>query len=180
MACVYRLVGDVDRFQYVQMFEEIMSEIYPLDGTEYGRAWVPSEAWLGNEEGLIPDIWPMVGCATVALGSADVARLLKPALDGVELLGLPVGKKRLRMINVLSVVDALDPKRVERDSDDPALIRKFAFDPTRIKTSLFKIPERVTTDIFTIEGLFPREKEFKFLVESNGLKGAKFELLWKS
>lgn len=180
MPSVYRVVGDVDQFQYVELFELIMSEIYPLDGTEYGRAWVPSDAKIGHAEGLVPDIWPVVGCNTVALGDADVARLLKPALDGVELLGLPVGKRRLRMLNVLSVVDALDPHNSVRDPNEPSSILRFTFNLEQVRTSLFKIPERVTRDIFTVVGRFPKDREFKALVETHGLKGVRFDHVWTS
>jgi hypothetical protein len=105
-------------------------------------------------------------------------------LAGGELLPLRYGDENYYLLNVTECADALDHDKTEWvvDSESGAKVdvQRYVFLTDRLpKSSIFKIPERKAT-LMVIEGRYPREEEFKGMVEMHGLTGIRFEKLWES
>ena len=102
-----------------------------------------------------------------------------------ELLPLLCRGMDVRVVNVTQCINALDEDQTEwvygQSTGQRIRIERYAFKSNRfIEAPLFKIPETSRSEILTIEGLKDPEDEFKFSVESKGLRGLLFQELWSS
>jgi len=87
------------------------------------------------------------------------------------------------LMNVLECVDCLNHDKCEwiygKTTGKPIQITKWAIHPHLLpESSLFKIP-RFMGGLYVSTGLKDKEDEFKSILESAGLKGLKFSLVWE-
>jgi len=119
--------------------------------------------------------------------------ILRPLIETCcELLPLaPYDGEVFHLINVLDTIDCLDQTKttwLPHSNDAPKKrpkgstaysIDEYCFDVKRLpKSALFKIPEQSRSAELTVSGLLSPNKEFKSIVEREGLTGLAFEELW--
>ena len=125
-------------------------------------------------KGDFPDLFTHIPVFTPKAATA-----LADLLEGNgELLPILIAGEEYLLFNVTRVTDALDESRSEiiRFDDSPKIldIDVYCFFPEKIgNTTIFKIPQMVTSDVFVTE-------EFVDRVRSARLKGFEFTLLWSS
>ena len=125
-------------------------------------------------KGDFPDLFTHIPVFTPKAATA-LADLLQ---GNGELLPILIGGEEYVLFNVTRVTDALDESRSEiiRFDDSPKIlnIEIHCFFQEKIgNTTIFKIPQVPTMDVFVTE-------EFVDRVRSARLKGFKFTLLWSS
>ena len=181
---VYKVVADVDAFQSIHVEDGSLwgAPMLEFDGTSKAAGWLPPEVYVlmpklvkGNFYHLTP------GAFVVDSVACETLRSLFERC--AELLPLPHEGETLQVVNVTQCINVLDKKRTEWEygprTGKPIRLVKHVFKPNRfIETPLFKIPETATAHIYTIEGQKDPEDEFKFNVESKGLKGLLFKEVW--
>jgi hypothetical protein len=125
-----------------------------------------------------PDIWELA--TTLAFEDSAAAKVQLCLDQAGQQFKLPFENRKLIVLNVTYVINCLDKKQSDFDPDLPHMIDKYVFHGDRLDYSLFKIPETMHAEIFTVEGLASPDDEFKPLVEKYGLKGLRFEEVWSS
>jgi hypothetical protein len=183
MATVYRIWID-DGYQSL---ESVNSDAYlaarkktwKFDGHPVEGKFEKLEVYVRQPTLKKPAIW---GLADTLAFEDDAAAKVQLCLDQAgQQFKLPFQGSKLIVLNVTYVIDCLDEAKSEFiDPDLPHMIDKYVFHADRLDYSLFKIPETMSGEILTVEGLVSPDDEFKPLVEKHGLKGLRFEELWSS
>lgn len=172
---VYRVTADVNHFKSLHTD----SFFVEFDGTRKALSWkVPVVYSLHplRDEG---DVWGCWFGGEVFAVNERAQEILRPFLDqSAEELPVRMKGQKLKVVNVVEVVNCLDAKKSKTTKDLPHDIQKYVFHRQRFTFSLFKIPEQRLTHIFCVEGLNDPEHEFKGSVEANGLRGLRFDKVW--
>jgi hypothetical protein len=177
MISVYRVMPDVDKYQY--LLSEDFDRDYLLDGMPKGKSWKSFKMYSLKPLRPAPYFWD---CFLYGNMIAVEGRELEPIRGFVdqscELLPLSFGRKKMSLLNVVEVVDVLDKKRSKFVDEDRDSLDKYAFLSKRFTHSLFKIPETRRSEVLCVEGLCDPQDEFKGSVEALGLTGLRFHKLW--
>lgn len=179
MISVYRVVPDLDNYQYI-MADDIGTVMkFRFDGTATGNDWERPSAYRANPKKPKPDFW---GCFTnpsiFALSQKSAPQVVTFLDQSCECLPLECDGDKFLVCNVTCVVNALDQKQSRHKEGLPHWIEEYVFHPRRFEYSLFKIPETAMSEVLCVEGLLAPEDEFKGTVEKLGLKGLKFKRIW--
>jgi Uma2 family endonuclease len=179
MLSVYRVIPDLDNFQYISAddVEKLMN--FRFDGTPIRSDWAPPRSnYLANPKKPRPDIWGLGYPALFAVAGEAASDLVTFIDQSCEGLPINCGGARFLVCNVTCVVNALDTKKSRHAEGVPHFIEEYAFHSGRFEYSLFKIPETAESEILCVEGLAAPEDEFKGTVEKLGLKGLVFRKIW--
>jgi hypothetical protein len=176
---IYTLRADVAGYRglYYQKEEDIVEFNRRFDGAPLGKRWTGKEKFAFLPRRLPKGDTP--GLSThIPVFSPNAAKTLADFLKlSGELLPISCDKKEYFVFNVTKVVDALDraSSNLKLFSDGEIMdVIRYAFFPKRlIGIELFKIPQMVLADVFVTDPFVER-------VESAGLKGFKFRLVWSS
>jgi hypothetical protein len=172
---IYRVIGDVDRFQAFLLDEaDPPVEAWLFDGTPRARSWQPPAVYVDQLRLEVPDIWTLVGAA-VLIFDERIEELLGPELYRVgELLPIFYQGQRLRLLNILLDINCLDPTRRDWEVEP----EPYVFIEHRLPESgLFKVPETDTAEILCVERDDDVEPSFRHLVARYELSGLQFQLL---
>lgn len=186
---VYRVVPDTKHYQSLVTNDRAFNTTF--DGSYRSDGWQPPACSAGKrplEEGDFWGCFRQGGAFAMTPEARDKVRRFFMEEVGEEgedeLLPLNDGKRRLLLWNVTCVVDCLDRKDSRPNKSggyDP-----YVFDPELVECaggfgsvrSLFKIPETRDSEVLVVEYASPVD-EFKATVERYGLKGLRFEKLWR-
>lgn len=186
---VYEVDHDSDNFQHF-FYDDLGYDVALLtfNGDEKGDQFrLPKNIYIPNPMKKEGDFREMG--AIVLRESAR--RVLAPILDPIsQYIEFDYVGERQTLLNILNCCDCLDQKRsdiywktVPNGHRLPFSIRRYAFSPENFSGfSVFRLPEIAAVGrIFTYEGVLEdKNKEFKYVVEKNNLKGLKFKLVWDS
>lgn len=181
MAAVYEVLCNSDAFQSLDWDgrtprgKDFMNR-FEFKGEPMAADWDPPELYVKEPLQPAPDIW---GGMKGPLFEERVVDALLPILEPVgELLPVPFEGRMLYALNVTYLPDCLDVEQSEFPAEFPDLIQTFAFHVTRIEHSIFKIPQKVFSSPFTIQGHLPPEREFMAMIEKHGFKGLHYAEIW--
>jgi hypothetical protein len=179
MLSVYRVIPDLNNYQYIMADDVGAVMKHRLDGTSVRNDWEPPSIYRANPMKQKPDIW---GCMLFGAGfavSLNAAKALVTFIDqSCEGLPMECDDERFLFCNVTCVVNALDKKQSKHKDGLPHWIEEYVFHPHRFEYSLFKIPETAMSEVLCVEGLAAPEDEFKGMVEKLGLTGLNFKKVW--
>jgi hypothetical protein len=184
---IHRIGPDYKTCQSIGQEAKMKRNIFNLftfKGISKAEEWVVQKMYVGNPRDKRGDFFGMGGDNIVMTTHART--ILEPIVKDVsEFLPLDLQGETIWALNLINRIDCLDVAHceVERFEDGGGLMRidKYSFFKDRLnKYSLFDITNFPVTTIFTTEGHLPPELEFKHVVESNNLKGLKFDEVWDS
>ncbi|MEX1231153.1 MAG: hypothetical protein WEB58_12985 [Planctomycetaceae bacterium] len=183
MLTVYRIIGDVDNYQYFLPDDFDAVRTIKLKGNPIGEAWEPPPIYRANPQKKEPDFWDCTassgGAFAIKKGNSKIPGHLMSILEGsCELLPMECDGEHFLLCNVTIVLNALNKKESRHVEGVPSFIKEYVFHPHRLDTSLFKIPETVLGEVLCLEGLAAPDDEFKGMVEELGLTGLVFQKLW--
>lgn len=179
MISIYRVIPDVNNYQYFIPDDAAAAMKYKYDGASISKEWDSPSVYRGNPKKKKPDFWGCMSFGAVLAVTLEAASKLTTFIDqSCECLPLDCDGEEFLICNVTCVVNALDQEHSHHVEGLPHMIEKYAFHPGRFEYSLFKIPETAMSEILCVEGLAASEDEFKGAVEKYDLKGLKFEKIW--
>ena len=181
---VYKIRLDVNHYQSFQI--EFEGDDFPLDeftfdGNPKAATWKPPEVFVLHPKLKAGDFYAF--CAGAFAAREASLREVRMHLEiAGELLPLIHEGERFVVLNVTDCINVLDQERTVWDiyaDGTRGLIRHPAFLPSRFTaSSIFKIPEDNSVEIFTYEGFKSPHDEFKPTYERLGLTGLRFEEVW--
>jgi len=181
---VFRIDTCPNDYQSFQLndLEAWNSGMLKLDCSPRAHKWEPPSVYVFNpclEAGNFYSLCP--GSFVIDSRAFETLRLILG--EAGELLPLEFQGTVYYVVNILQCWDCLDQVNTKwvtgARTKLKIRIKEFAFNPLCFSTaSVFKIPERRLTDIFTITGLGSPEEEFKSVVEKGGFKGIRFDEVW--
>jgi len=174
---------DCDHYQFFLPKDEKCPFFNEMDGTPKLESWSPPAVFIYKPKHKAGNFYNLSNGLLIA--DQRAAGALRNLFEKAgELLPLPYKDELYHVLNVTSVVDCLDQNKTEWETTDTGfryLIKRYVFRPERLKGSpIFKIPEKVLTSIFLVEGLLRPEQEFRAIVSGEGLKGLIFKEVWSS
>jgi hypothetical protein len=179
MISVYRIIPDLNNYQYIMADDVGAVMKFRFDATSIGKDWEPPSTYLANPKKPKPDLWGCFSNLAVFAVTQMIAREIVTFLDqSCEGLPMECDGAKFLLCNVTCAVNALDHKQSRHKEGLPHCIEEYVFHPHRFEYTLFKIPETAMSEILCVEGLAAPEDEFKGMVEKHGLKGLKFTKLW--
>lgn len=145
-------------------------------GTSLLSNWSPFEILINREHMLVDVLWvPIVGYIAVSQRAADVLRSL--CQHHVEFLPLKYRQAEYYIVNVLTLLNGVDPERSEVLTDDNDKIRMFmsyAFIPNCVEhVPIFKVTNDPAGYIFVSD-------ELRHRILEEGLTGFQFMLAFDS
>jgi hypothetical protein len=170
----------LEGYEWVVPSKDSDHEIFlQLAGVRTLTSWSPVKVRLVKEDthsdALRQSDFPWLGAHALVLRRAAMEALAGPLAQEVEFLPLDCTETDLWVMNALRVVDALDEARsaVVRFSGGRIMkIDQHAFDARRLEgVSVFKIPQMLRGSQFLSQA-------FVDLVETSGLRGIGFKLVW--
>jgi hypothetical protein len=177
MLTVYRVLADVDHYQYLLADDVNALRKYPFDGSPVTALWEQPAVYVANPSKPKGDFLGCFSYASVFAATPEVYRRMRTVFDeSSEMLPLNYQEGELLICNVTNVLNCLDKKNSSHKPGVPHWIDKYAFFAHRFNYSLFKIPE--TSEVFCVEGAAAAEDEFKGKIEILGLKGLDFRKVW--
>ena len=151
--------------------------------------WLTPKMHIGSPQLAAPDFWSAEGELAF---TPDPHRLPIDVYSHLEMAGqwLPIevdGGPKLVILNVTQVANAVDVRKTRWTSTDNGQHihvdhkpGSFVFHSDRLpESSIFKVPQNNYVQILCLERSGDPREEFKAAVESDGLKGLKFRLLWE-
>jgi len=177
---VYRIVP-LDGHELVQPVDTkdyaVLTDL--IDGTERSATWSPIGVRLirkDGEEPLLRSDSPWLSPGTLVLRDGAVAHLAEQTADNAELLPLDCVDGDFWLVNVTTVLDALDTSAssLVRFGDGRVItVRHFAFLEERLdEAQMFKIPDMKVSDIFVGDA-------FVDAWRAASLEGIGFETVWR-
>ena len=181
---VYKILADVNRFQYFLTEREEDWESLVMDGTSKAESWIPPLVYVYQPKLEKGDFYNFSNGILISSPEATEALRTQFEIAG-ELLPLPYGDKNFTLLNVTECIECLDEKTTEwvigKTTGERISIKSYAFHSNRFSESdLFKIPQTCKTEILYVEGIKDYEDSFRYAVESNALRGLKFQEIWNS
>lgn len=178
---VYQLRPDSDHYQWLRFADSAdLRRADLLRGTRLVDMWSPPLVVPLVEEGM--PVGALGDCPTLGsmptLSTRAVQALSGVIRNAVELLPLDCTCGRFYVANVLSVVDALDEarSRIRRfeGSGRVMKIEAHGFMPDVLEgVHIFKLPQLLKGRPYVTD-------DFVSLVNSSGLQGFEFDLVWSS
>lgn len=178
---VFKINTDSNNVQLVQPVVEKDLEFFKFDCESRLPSWNSLEVYIHNPKTQPKDFYSMPSGILVCN-----QRVLDVCLDLFEMAGeiLPIQVERsgleLYILNVLQCENVLDYERTIWDyypSGRKGRILDYKFIKSRIgnESTIFKIPETDSIDIFCFADVKDREDEFYYIYHDNNLTGLIFE-----
>jgi len=186
---VFMVRYDVKDYQQLFYSDPTMDvAFFNFYGDSLQRDWrIPKNIFVSNPMEQKGDFRAMGEILLLEKSKAILAPILDPVSEYYEFIF--EGEKH-SFFNVTYFCDCLDKNKStiewEHRKDGASFIGEIhthVFRTDRLpKHSVFRLPGPVvSTELYTIEGCFKdKNKEFKYVVEKNNLKGLKFKLVWDS
>jgi hypothetical protein len=181
---IYRLRHDANNYQSLSPDDPTIWETNRLefDCSPKAKDWISPPVHSSAPALPEGDFWTLGPGSLVVRPQATEKVRTHLELAG-ELLPVAYKMRNFTLLNVTECVDALDPSTTEwiigEESGKKIMIERYGFFQSRVpESTLFKIPETCRGEILVVEGIKDPEDEFKHVVESTGMKGLFFELLW--
>ena len=155
---------------------------FKMDCVSKLSSWRPPEVYIHNPKLEKGNFFHL--CSGGFVVDSYAAGRLRTVLElAGELLPLTHEGHQYYLLNILECVNCLDANTTEwvmgKTSGAKIRVMKYQFNADKISEStLFKIPETASAEMFCISGLKDPEDEFKWQVENSGLKGLVFEKVW--
>lgn len=132
----------------------------------------------GRTKGDFPILWNGSG---ILVFSENVKKSISSLISNeVEFIPLIHNKRKIYLVNVLNIIDAIDYGNSEFKilrSGKPVSIKKYAFSLDKIRgENIFRV--LLADKIYSTETYVT--SEFKNIIESNNLKGFRFIEVWDS
>ena len=181
MITVYKVLADLDNYQFVLADRAADALRIPFDGTPIAKAWKPPASYSPYPIKPAGDFWGCYSTGSVFAVTKAAARQIVKFLDeSCERLPLTLESgEKLVLCNVTEVVNCLDKKKSKHKPGCPDWIDKYEFHPRRLGYSLFKIPESRMSEVLCVEGIVAPADGFKGTVEKLGLTGLEFKKVWE-
>ena len=179
---VYRLKTDVERYQYFLADPREDENLLVMDCKPKSQEWKPPGVFIYEPKHEPGDFYNFG--SSLLITNPRATELLRIHLETAgELLPLPYEDSIYYALNVTLCINCLNHERTEwilgKSTGKKIGISRYSFWYDRFSESdLFKIPETCKSEILYVEGLKDPEDSFRFVVESNGLKGLLFEEIW--
>lgn len=180
---VFRIHNDINNFQYFLTEQENDWEKLVMDCTKMLKRWAPPPVFIYKPKHKQGNFFNFdSGLLTC---DPEATETLRSYLEMAgELLSLPYEGKEYSILNVTECINCLNQEKTEwiygKSTGSRIGIKNYSFHPNRFSESvIFKIPETSKTEILVVEGLKDPDEELQFVVESTGLKGLVFELIWE-
>lgn len=155
-----------------------VDEMYLYDGRSHKEGWIPKKVkrMQPANKRLLGDLsW----CTTAPVFSEEaIEKLWSLIKNDVEVLPLDFEERKFSLINVTTVLDAIDYKNAKferfESSNRIMCFDKFAFREDVIASyNIFKIVDMPRSYVFVTDN-------FVSAVKKNRLKGFSFDLVWDS
>lgn len=177
---VYEIHVDLDRFQ--TFYVDDLS--FRFDCTPLIPTWKAPEAYILHPKLKAGDFYGFQWFGTL-VASPEIRGNIEFYFEVAgEILDIRHEGKTYALLNVLECINVLDQDRSEwalSDEGERIRLTKFAFHEHRFtESSIFKIPEKCRTTIYTYVRENDPDHEFKAFVEENGLTGIEFIEVWDS
>lgn len=174
---VYRIENDVNHFQYFlpQKGENVFTLL--TDCTPKAIGWIPPSVYIYKPRHKAGDFYNFDWNTVITNPRATVA-LYSHLIGAGELLPIFYQDEQFTLLNVLQCFDCLDHSLSERQ---PGHYIKYVFQSNQlaqVQSTIFKIPQTRQSEVLVVEGLRSPEEEFRYTVETAGLKGLLFTELW--
>jgi hypothetical protein len=179
MLSVYRVLADLDKYQFVAPDDSKVIADYSFDGRRLRDAWKSPEVYVPHPLSAKGDFWGCFWHSEIFAVTLEAAQKVVTFLDqSCETLPLYYQEGKLLICNVINVLNCLDKKNSRHKPGIPDWIDNYVFHPRRFEYSLFKIPETRMSEVLCVEGIAAPGDEFKGRVESLGLTGLRFQRIW--
>lgn len=172
---IYKYIADSETYESLETSLEYRDVMHSLgDCKPLAQSWKPvavQASWRLGHRGDFPCLR-----SYAPVFSSRAWDVLRPLIEkSVELLPIIYPPRNYSLINVLEVINCLDPVRTELDVNDISgnvtAIHKRAFrDDLVIDKHIFKTPQTRHLEVLVSD-------KFKLLVKENDLKGLRFERL---
>src|SRR5262245_17096615 len=111
MVSVYRVIPEMDKFQYLAPDDVESAMKHRYDRTVIRKAWKPLSTYHANPKKPAPDVWCCMSFGAVFAVRTNVAQQIVSFLDqSCETLPLKSENGKFLLCNVTCVVKALDKK----------------------------------------------------------------------
>ena len=183
MITVYRIKNDIDQFQYFLTKKKDEYNRLNMDGTPKFKNWSPPSVYIYRPKHQKGDFYNTSSGSLIS--NPGATEILRPQYKAAgELLPLPYKQEIYTILNVTACINCLDQERTKwiysKATNTRLMIEKYAFHSDRFTSNIFKIPETCMSEVLVVEGLKSTKDEFRYIVESNRLRGLIFEKIWES
>jgi hypothetical protein len=180
---VYKVTYDSERYQTLAPVDKTIDvdKAFLFDGSKKEGTWEPPEVYCPDPEKERGDFYMLHPSFFILRPRAQ--RLFKWYYFDAEWLPMEYGGEKLIALNFTSCITMLDKDNAVYEKDpetgEITAIHKYAFHIKRVSDStVFKIPELDSRDIFCYEGFKDRKDEFRHRVISRDMKGLLFNPVW--
>lgn len=179
---VYRLVTEVNRYQYFLVEKEEFAEKLSMDCTYRSNSWNPPGVYVYNPRSEVGDFYNF--SSNLLISNSKATEILRTFFDMAgEILPLPYQGEVFSVLNVTECINCLDDRETEWLYDPSSNQRvypiKYSFHANRFTSSrIFKIPETCRGEILVVDKGESTGEEFRSTVELYKLRGLIFEELW--
>jgi hypothetical protein len=177
---VFRIRWDVRRFQ-AYLYDipgPLADELRCFAGTPKAERWTPQPVYSDHPRLERPDIWHLIGVATMVMDAGVVQQVEPWLIEAGELLPLVVSGtgETVYALNILQDVDCIDPVAF---SLDEMRLQPVFLEHRLPESGLFKLPQVDTVDMFYVER-DDEQETFRARIEERGLTGLDFQRVWSS
>ncbi len=181
---VYRIWNDSNHYQSFLPEQEEDWQKLDMDCTPKAEIWVPPLVYVHMPKLKEGDFYNSGRGILIPSPRATAALRMHLEMAG-ELLPLPYKGQEFTVLNVTECINCLDQEKTEwiygQTTGAKIGIKTYVFHRNRFSESrIFKIPETHKSEILVVEWVEGTEDEFKYTVESAGLKGLIFEKIWEA
>jgi len=175
---IYKVENDVEKFSIALPMNDSIWEANTLvfNGSSKKGSWKDIDFFLQDKRLEIPNCI-YIAPGAIAFDEAAADSLIDILEMSGELLPVTIDGKAYFLHNITEVVGALDEEKTSWDIIDGVKIDilKYCFLPNRLsESSLFKIPNLNSIDIFAYSHGKDLSDEFVFRYNQANLKGLKF------
>jgi len=154
-----------------------VDEMFIYDGRSHKEGWIPKKVKRMHpaNKRLLGDLsW----CTTVPVFSEEaIEKLWELIKNDIEVLPIDFDEKKYSLINVITLLNAIDYEKAEyKTFDDGRIMRfvKYSFkEKVIVNYSIFKIIDLPRSYVFVTDEFINAVKKYK-------LKGFSFKLVWDS
>lgn len=182
---VYEIIPDVNNYQTLNFDDEGINklDVLQFDGTSRKNNWPQiKQLYIYSPRDKEGDFFTIGGPLVF---NQKAYKIIHPILEPYcEWLPLNLDGESLYVLNLLLLSNCLNKEKskIEYIGNILYMIHEYSFYPDKMPpVSVFRLQLMpMHHRLFTYEGVLPKEKEFKYLVESNQLEGLIFEEIWSS
>lgn len=174
---VYRIVTDVDKYQYFLTQNEKDALDLLTDCKPRAMSWKPPSVFVYEPLHKAGDFYSFSTCTLIT--NPEATEKLRTFLEMAgELLPLPFESEVYTLLNVTECINCLDHDHSEwRTAEKVGIPKRYVFHHDRFSEStIFKIPETHRADVLVLD----REDGESFVdaLRDHDIKGYTLELLW--